>query len=311
MVEETVVVGEGTEFPLEGTLTVPDGPGAPFPAVVFVHGSGPSDRDETVGELKPFRDLAEGLARHGVASLRYDKRTFVHAKRMVRTGDTTVRVETIDDAVLAADLLRADPRIDSDRIFIIGHSMGAMLAPRIDAEGGDFAGMVLMAGSPRRMEQVIIDQGQDALDSMRGLMRWLANRQIGKVRAILEAVDLMDEEEARRTRFGGGTYMYYFKEMAAHPSEEYLLCTEKPILIMQGSADFQTHPEREFDAYRRLLGDRPNVTYRLYEGLNHAFVPAIHTDITKAKQEYSVERHIGEDVISDIAGWVLAAGRDG
>ncbi|MBQ2481395.1 MAG: prolyl oligopeptidase family serine peptidase, partial [Treponema sp.] len=65
---------------------------------------------------------------------------------MMMKKQITVREETIEDAVTAAGLLRSDGRIDAERIFIVGHSMGAMLAPRIDAEGGNFRGLIMMAG---------------------------------------------------------------------------------------------------------------------------------------------------------------------
>ena len=131
MYSEKVIIGEGTAFPLNGKLTFPDGVSGPVPAVVMVHGSGSSNMDEQVMKLTPFRDLAEGLAKQGIASIRYDKRSFVHARKMLRQC-ITVKEETIDDALLAINMLKSDPRIDKERIFILGHSMGAMLAPRID-----------------------------------------------------------------------------------------------------------------------------------------------------------------------------------
>ena len=147
MYREKIVIGEGTDYPLNGILTLPDGNEGPVPAVVMVHGSGSSNMDEKVMKLRPFRDLAEGLARHGIASIRYDKRSFVHARKMLKQC-ITVKEETIEDAVLAINLLKSDRRIDSDNIYILGHSMGAMLAPRIDAEGGDVKGLIMMAGTP-------------------------------------------------------------------------------------------------------------------------------------------------------------------
>ena len=122
----------GREYPLEGILTLPENTDVPVPACVLVHGSGSSDKDEKIFELRPFADIANELALHGIASLRYDKRSFVHGRQMVKSKTPiTVYEETIEDAVFAADLLRNNPRIDHDRIFIIGHSMGAMLSGRI------------------------------------------------------------------------------------------------------------------------------------------------------------------------------------
>ena len=83
MIEEKIILGKNTRYPLKGMLTLPEGEG-PFPAAVLVHGSGSSNMDEKVGKLTPFRDIAQGLARRGVATIRYDKRSFAHGLKMVR-----------------------------------------------------------------------------------------------------------------------------------------------------------------------------------------------------------------------------------
>ena len=181
MKREDIVVGKGSKYPLKGILTMPEDLREPVPAVVFVHGSGASNMDEKVGKLTPFKDLAEGLAKRGIASVRYDKRSFSHGFQMLKEKDVTVKAETIEDAVLATELLRADARIDSEKIFIIGHSMGAMLAPRIDAEGGNYKGLILLAGSPRRLEEIMLDQNEEVLRSTKGLVNWIAKKTGGKI----------------------------------------------------------------------------------------------------------------------------------
>ncbi len=305
MIQEKIIVGAGTKYPLNGLLTLPEHAENPVPGVVFVHGSGSSNMDEKVGKLTPFKDLAEGLAGHGIASVRYDKRSFAHGFKMVRSKTPiTVRDETIEDAVLAAELLRKDARIDSENIFIVGHSMGAMLAPRIDAEGGSFKGLILMAGTPRKLEEVMLGQNEDVLESTKGLVRWIVKKQVQKLQEQFEDLYDLSDEAAKKQKMGGGTTLYYFKEMGEHPASDYLTKLEKPVLIMQGEKDFQAKVDPDFMAYQSLLAGRDNVTFKLYEGLNHAFVPAIYDDIMQAKKEYNTERHIGADVIGDIADWI-------
>ncbi len=305
MKQEAIVLNEGGKYPLKGLLTLPDGDG-PFPGVVLVHGSGSSNMDERVGKLTPFRDIAEGLAERGIAVVRYDKRSFAHGLKMLRDKNTliTVKEETIDDAVSAIELLRADPRVDSSRIYLIGHSMGAMLAPRIDAEGGNCRGLVLLAGTPRKLEEVLREQVEEQLAQMPPFVRKLSEK---KTRQLLDSFDgLYDltDDEAKNKKMGGGTTLYYFKEMGEHPAGDYLTRMEKPVLIMQGGKDFQAKAHVDLKMYQELLKDRPNVTFRLYENLNHCFVPAISDRISKAKQEYNVERHIGPEVIGQIARWI-------
>ncbi len=308
MTEERIVIGESTKYPLNGLLTLPDAMAKPVPAVVFVHGSGASNMDEKVGKLTPFKDLARGLALHGIASVRYDKRSFAHGFKMFRDKglEVTVKAETIDDAILATELLKKDPRIDPERVFIIGHSMGGMLSPRIDAEGGDYRGLIIMAGSPRKLEEIILDQNEAALRSTKGLVNWIVKKQVAKFAAIFDGMYELSDVEAKKRKMGGGTTLYYFKEMGEHPASDYLTICDKPILILQGEKDFQATAEKDFAAYKQLLAGKNNVTFRLYENLSHAFVPSVYGDIMKAKQEYNVEQHIGENVIADIANWIHA-----
>ena len=303
MIKKQIIVGENTNYPLKGLLTIPACTVSPVPAVVFVHGSGASNMDEKVGKLTPFKDLAEGLAKHGIASIRYDKRSFSHGLKLVREKEVTVRKETIEDAILATQILKNDPRIDKNKIFIIGHSMGAMLAPRIDAEGGNYNGLIMMAGSPRKLEEIMLDQNLAVLNSTKGLLRWIIQKQISKLTQMFDNLYQLSDEEAKKKKVGGGTTLYYFKEMGEHATSNYL-STSKPMLIMQGEKDFQATVEKDFQAYKQLLSDKDNVTFKLYENLNHAFVPSVYGNIMKAKQEYSVEQHIGEEVVGDIANWI-------
>lgn len=305
MIIEKIIVGENTKYPLNALLTLPEDAKAPVPAVVFVHGSGASNMDEQVGKITPFKDLAEGLAQFGIASIRYDKRTFVHGFKLVKEKNVTVKMETIEDAILATELLRKDVRIDKDNIFIIGHSMGAMLAPRIDAEGGSYKGLILMAGSPRKLEEIMVDQFNDVLNTSKGLVRWIVKKQAEKLTKMFDGLYQLTDEEAQKKNMGNGMTLYYFKEMGEHAAPNYLKAIEKPVLIMQGEKDFQATVEKDFNAYKELLSDKDNVTFKLYENLSHAFVPSVYGDIKKAKQEYNVEQHIGDDVISDIANWIL------
>lgn len=308
MIQEKIVIGEKSKYPLKGLLTLPAHTAGPVAAVVFVHGSGSSNMDEKVGKLTPFKDLAEGLARHGIASIRYDKRSFAHGWKMLRDKSTpiTVKEETIEDAILATELLKKDPRIDPGKIFIIGHSMGGMLAPRIDTEGGDYRGLILMAGTPRKLEEVLTDQTAEMLSTMKGLTRAIAGKQMNKIVSMFNGLYDLSDEEAKRKKVGGGTTLYYFKEMGVHAAPGYLAALQKPMLIMQGEKDFQVKVDKDFNAYQNFLKDKPNVTFKLYKNLNHAFVPSVYGSITKAKQEYNIEQHIGENVISDIANWINA-----
>ena len=305
MIQEHIIIGQGTEYPLKGLLTIPEGAG-PFPAVVLVHGSGSSNMDEKVGKLTPFRDIALGLAERGIASIRYDKRSFAHGMKLLRSGTViTVWEETIEDALLAATLVRADRRIDAERVFLAGHSMGGMLAPRIECAGGDFRGLILLAGTPRRLEEVLLEQTEEITAGLSGIAGWIGRKQLARLRDSFAGLYEMTDREAKAKKLGGGTTLYYFQEMGQPTVADWLARTNKPMLVMQGEQDVQVKAEVDFALYQKLLGDRDNVTFKLYPGLNHAFVSARFRSIAQAKKEFTPERHIGAQVLDDIAYWIM------
>ena len=309
MIEEKIVIG--TKYPLDGILTLPDKAEAPYTAVVLVHGSGPNDMDESVGKIKTFKDLAIGLANRGIATIRYNKRTHSYGKELVKDfgGSLTVKEETIEDAIFATELLRNDSRIDSDKIFIAGHSMGAMLAPRIDADGGDYAGLILLAGSPRKLEEIMKDQQQDFLEQCKGVIRWLAKKQINKATKKFDNIYNITDEEAKTTTLAGKyMFKYYLKEWGEKPSWDYLKILQKPILVMHAEKDVHVSTEKDFNLYQEILSEHPNATFKTYPDLNHLFMKAIYADIRKIMKEYKVPQHVEEHVIDDIANWIKENG---
>jgi len=303
---EKIVVGSGSEFPLNGLLTIPKVGHSPYPAVVFVHGSGSSNMDGKTYNVRPFKDFAEGLSKRGVASIRYDKRSFAHPRKIAKALNTfTVKEETIEDAIKAATILRNDSRIDSDRVFVAGHSLGGMLAPRIDAEGGNFTGLIILGGTPRRLEEVMRAQLEDdSLNTSKGLISWLITRQIRKMLPKLDSIYSMSDDEAMNIRTMGGITAMYYKDMGKKPVSEYLQSTTKPILVMHGEADFQVSLENDFEEYKRILQNHPNASFKLYPGLNHVFMPSVCGDVKTPKVEYSKSQNIPDYVIADIAEWI-------
>ncbi|CAM5223443.1 AB hydrolase-1 domain-containing protein OS=Ureibacillus acetophenoni OX=614649 GN=SAMN05877842_11395 PE=4 SV=1 [Ureibacillus acetophenoni] len=306
MFEEKVTISEGTKYPLNGMLTIPNGDNHQFPAVVLVQGSGPSNMDAKVGNNTPFKDIADGLTEKGIAVPRYDKRTFVYGKVMKNDVSMSVKEETIEDAIHAVNLLRKHPKIDQNKIFIIGHSFGGMLAPRIDAEGGDFAGIIIMAGSPRKLEEIMMSQNETLINSLNKFLRWIAKKQVAAFSKKFENLYTMTDDEAKAKKLFGGVRAYYFKEMGDHPASEYLTKLEKPIFILQGEKDFQATIKDDFESYKEILYHKENVTYKLYPNLNHLFMPSVYGEIMKVKKEYSVPQKVDKQVIEDIADWILA-----
>jgi hypothetical protein len=182
--------------------------------------------------------------------------------------------------------------------------MGAMLAPRIDAEGGRFRGLILMAGTPFRLEDIVVRQLRQSGRSGHGLMRAIARLEDKLFSKKFDGLYELSDEEAKKKKFAGAATLYYFKEMGQKTAADYLLENDTPALILQGGMDFQVLPSEDYARFRELLKDRPNVEYRLYDDLNHIFVKGIYNNILKASKEYKVEQHIGAEVIDDIAAFI-------
>ncbi|MCL2193122.1 MAG: alpha/beta fold hydrolase [Treponema sp.] len=308
MKEKQVTIGEGGKYPLNGIFTFPDNPSQKVPAVVLVHGSGPNDMDETVFKNKPFRDIADYLPTKGIAVLRYNKRTFVYGKQMAKEKDSrnfTVKDETIEDAILAANLLRDDDSIDPNRIYIVGHSLGGVLAPRIDAEGGNFAGIIILAGSSRSLIDIIISQNEEMIPQLGKLLQFIAKKRFASVKAKLEAIPTMTESEAKNAKLFGQNLVWYLKEMAEHPVADYLKATEKPVLILHGGKDFQVTMEKDFALYREICAGKQNIGFKVYPELNHLFMKSIYGNLKDYKREYNVPQKVDPTVLDDIAEFVF------
>ncbi|MCL2046028.1 MAG: alpha/beta fold hydrolase [Oscillospiraceae bacterium] len=304
-----ILLGDGTEFPIYGLLSMPDDIVEKIPAVVLVHGSGSHDMDETVFLNKPFRDIAEYLAANGIAAIRYDKRAFTHGLKMLELfgNDMTIYEETIEDAILAAELLKADYRIDPDRVFILGHSLGGMLAPRIHAQGGSFAGIISLAGSPRSLLEIAYDQQLLMLEAMpEGEEKTTALAEFVPYDEQIAALMDLSEEEAKTTAILGNASLYYFREMEEHPVSDYIENIHVPFLILQGADDFQIFADIDYVLWQELLAGRDNVTYKLYEGLNHLFMPSIGASIMEFQDEYLIESRVETQVLQDIVEWIKA-----
>ena len=304
--EEAVTIGEAP-WQLPGMLSIPQSD-APVPAVVLVHGSGPNDMDETAYAVKPFRDLAAALAREGVAVLRYDKRTYTHGAA-IAAGDMTafsVEEETIQDAIAAGRLLRDDPRIDPERIFVVGHSLGAMLAPRIVAESdGLFCGMALLNGTNASLAEVIVQQNKDAVSAMTAEQQAAYAPAIAALEAQAADLSALTEEEAKAAQFAGQS-AYYFWEMLQHPTPaEQMKTLALPALIINGSRDFQVRQEQGRLLWEAALDMDATWLTCLWTDVNHMLMkPDVPADVAGTIGEYAVSCTVDASVTEAICAFI-------
>ena len=291
-------VAVGTSPALPGTLSMPRGAG-PFPALVLVHGSGPGDRDESVGGAKPFKDLAWGLASRGVAVLRHEKRT-----RHSPEGVVTQKEEFLDSARDAIALLRKTPGIDPARIHLLGHSQGGYLAPRIAEANPGLAGIVILAGSTRPIVDSLIDQleyfstsspNDDALRATLDAARAFKTQ--------VEAKTLRPDEDLTFPVGGRMKGAYFLDDRGYDPAKTAQRLTSR-VLVLHGGRDYQV-TTKDLDGWRSALEGRPKASVKVYPSLNHLFV---HGEGTPGPAEYAKPGHVDPQVIADIASFVLEPG---
>jgi alpha/beta superfamily hydrolase len=269
---------------LGATLTTPEG-GAEA-GVVLVHGSGPNDRDGTIGPNRPLQDLAWGLASEGVAVLRYDKRTYACD---VETDELGFGPLVVDDALAALDRIRAETEVGDPAV--VGHSLGAYAAPRIAREDGDAAAFLLAAPS-RPLYELVPDQ-----------VRYLANRDGEVTDAERER---LESAEATADRLADGDYEdggfawgpAFWRDVADYDPVAVAEELDRPVYALQGGRDYQVSPSEDFPAWRDALGDDRT---RLYDDLNHLFVAG---EGDPGPAEYARPGNVAEAVVDDLAGWL-------
>ena len=285
---------------LPGTLTLPAGDG-PFPAVVLVHGSGPNNRDESVGNVKPFRDLADGLAEKGIAVYRYDKRTFVYGAEMASDYDTTLIEETVEDAAEAVKILSGQEMIDASKIYVLGHSLGATAVPAIaeQLEQGDVraAGFILMAPAARTLDELMREQ-YDFLYSLMPETSEEQQEEKDNLFAELDKLKALDElpEDVQIA----GAYVPYWRWMESYDILGEAEKIGEPCLLLQGEEDYQVTME-DYSLWKEAVGDKPNWKLISYPGLVHVFIPG---EKSEGAAVYMKDEHIDSQVVSDIAEFV-------
>jgi hypothetical protein len=292
-IEEKQVEFGKEPWKLKGSLTVPKDK-ANYPLVILVHGSGPNDRDETVGPNKPFLDIALGLASKGIAVLRYDKRTYTY-KTSIDVKSITVKEEVIDDVISAVEFAKTLPKVTE--IYLLGHSLGATLVPEI-ARSIKVDGIILLAPMVQKLSETMIEQ-LDYLVSLTPLSEEEKN-QYQRTKDLL--LKLKNHELDPSEQVLGATANYFY-DLDRYDIVKTLSELDIPVLILQGKKDYQITVENNFDVLKQKLSNKSNISFKLYDGLDHLFM---YTEGVSKPEDYEKLRNVDPKVIEDIANWVLA-----
>lgn len=293
--EQEITVGE---YELEGRLTLPEDVENP-PVAVLIQGSGQSDMNETVGAAgnAPFRDLAQGLAQRGIATIRYNKRYYQYPE--AAPANLTVQDEILEDAASAISWAAESGLVDGNRIVLLGHSLGGMLAPEIAHENPQVAAIISLAGSPRDLQDIMIDQNEELLADS-GLSQEEQQEQMAQVEAEAERSRSAAQDGTEQILGAPESYWYSLNEIDGGALAQELSI---PMLFLQGAEDFQVYPDKDYVMWQELLEGKENVSFRLYEGLNHMFMP---TSGKRDVTEYDAPAQVDEQVLDDIADWIGA-----
>ena len=281
---------------LAAVITVPKD-GNSFPIVVLVHGSGPNDMDETVGPNKPFKDIAAGLAVNGIASIRYVKRTLVYPNEFGNAY--TVKEEVLDDALQAVALAKTVQGVDTKKIYVLGHSLGGMLAPRIATLSPDLKGIILAAAPARSLTDIIIEQNKYMVtvtkDTTAAMQKMLS-----------EAITAI--EKTRINKLGKikpdsvilGLPASYWVDLNNYDQVAIAKKLKQRILVIQGGHDFQV-TETDYNLWNNALSQNPNVTLKLYPTYNHLFSEQQEKGTTA---QYQTPGNVEQRLIEDLADWI-------
>lgn len=298
--DEQIATVRSGAIALPGTYCAPREVRAPFPVVVFVAGSGPNDRDETLGPNKPLRDFAWGLATRGIASLRYDKRTYaLRGTGQLDPVALTVQEEVIDDAVAAVRLARTLPGADPARVFLAGHSLGGTLGPLVAEAGpGLLRGLVLLAPGARPLDSVIVEQTAYRMQVA------------GQDRAAIAAQSAALQAQFTRVRSGAaadseivlGASARYWRDLFARRPLDALRALSIPVLVLQGGKDYQV-TRADFERIQAALAGKPVALAQTLwlADLNHLFM---RVEGASTGAEYGRPGAVDPAALDALATWV-------
>jgi len=292
--ETKIAVKTGT-MSLPGALCVPNNVKNP-PVVILLAGSGPNDKDETIGPNKALKDLAVGLASNGIATYRYDKRTLVYGKD---TKEIDLNAEVIEDALSAVTTIKNNPNFKDSKIFIVGHSLGAMCAPLIASKSKQIKGIILLAGNARPLEDVVLEQynyifGLDSIDKeekeqIEALTKQIKTLKDPKALKMAKAEDLPLNLDSK-----------YWQSLVNYNQVQVAKKVKQPILVLQGERDYQV-TMTDFNMWKQYLGDKPKNQFTSYPNLNHLFMKG---EGKSTPAEYDKQGNVEEKIIMDITNWV-------
>ena len=311
---------------LAGTLTMPT-VGENFTAVILITGSGSQDRNQEIMGHKPFLVIADYLTRNGIAVLRYDDRGFAQSTGDIRTATTADFATDVESAIV---YLKTRGEINPQKIGLIGHSEGGVIAPMVAERSENVAFIIMLAGTGMRGDAVLLQQcelthrssgmpenmiaatcGINAkiFNKIINAQEYVSQQEIAELLSgLITDIDAITPEGVTTNDFiklaaaqMSVPWMQYFLRYNPAPALEKVKC---PVLAVNGSKDLQVAAKDNLEAITVALrkGGNKNITIREYNGLNHLFQECT----TGSFAEYfTIEQTFSPEVLKDLKDWIL------
>ncbi len=293
--EKSLFVKSG-EYDLPAMLTTPEGEG-PYPLIILVHGSGPNNMNESIGRQAPFRDIAWGLAQQGIAVLRYDKRTLVYPESF--DSESTVEEETVEDAAYCLITAQSLPEIDKNSIYILGHSLGGMMIPRIAEITPDAKGYIMMSAPVTPLHELMVEQYEYIfnLDGKLSIKERISLNQAKRMSKNISSLTADSKTKSSKLFNVSSAYWLYLNNYDIISKAKLIT---KPLLILQGESDYQVSID-DFYKLKEALSEKDNVSFISYPNLGHLMSQAGNPS---SPDDYYMPLNVDMKVISDIAQFI-------
>lgn len=289
-------------FDLPAEVIIPRGCNK-CPMLVLVHGSGPNDMDESIGPNKVFKDLALLLASRGIATLRYDKRSKIYPDVFESGTEFSIYDETVNDALAALELARTLPYIDSSRVYVLGHSLGAYAAPLIANADRELAGTILLAGPDRPIYELLPEQYRFLL-ALDGKLQRKEKKMIRKIdQAAARLREASGDEKITLKTEVGYWPPSFFQQLAEYRPSGMMDTLPGRFLVLQGEMDYQVSYERDFLPMRNRVSAQQigRIRFQSFKNTDHLMMDC---GESSEPSDYYRPRHVRSEVIDAIKEFI-------
>lgn len=285
------------KFPAEGIVTIPNKK-QHLPVVIIVGGSGPTDKDLSIGPNRIYKDLAWGLANKGIVSYRYDKRTKAFGSAYIKNNTVTVKEEYLLDLLGALKVVKKIPEVDTNQIYILAHSEGGYLLPYFEKNLSNIAGYISFAGAYSNMADLLFMQLNYLQANAPKSQKKQYNDFIAKSVYMRDKINVNSPEDSLPAGLSA-KYILFLNQNSPKNIGANLM--QKKILFLQGGRDYQVPPS-EMELWRTLLKENSQAQFELFPNLNHLGLPGKGPSLPA---EYEEADNVPAELIDKVVSFIL------